>query len=173
MELRGLGRVTTQKARGDIAEREAAAMLTQLTGTPIRRLLGAGRKDDIGDLDTAHLGCAIQVRNVTTPTQLPGILVRKVRDAETQAARSGLAAGFALARISRPKGCMWRVSVCWDHEPPATLEEHQGNHELVQWERAVYGPCGNRWSLVESGKTSVVVTTPGAWWAWWQTKITG
>jgi hypothetical protein len=39
------------KRRGDRAEREAAELLTLLLGLPIRRRLGAGRSDDVGDLD--------------------------------------------------------------------------------------------------------------------------
>lgn len=39
------------KVKGDRAELEAAALLTQLTGHSVRRKLGAGRADDTGDLD--------------------------------------------------------------------------------------------------------------------------
>ena len=40
-----------QKAKGDRAELEAAALLTEALGLPVRRKLGAGRSDDTGDLD--------------------------------------------------------------------------------------------------------------------------
>ena len=40
-----------QKAKGDAAEREIAALLEQLLGYRVRRKLGAGRADDTGDLD--------------------------------------------------------------------------------------------------------------------------
>ena len=40
-----------QKAKGDAAEREVAALLSDLLGFTVRRKLGAGRKDDTGDLD--------------------------------------------------------------------------------------------------------------------------
>jgi len=40
-----------QKAKGDRAELEAAALLTEALGLPVRRKLGAGRIDDTGDLD--------------------------------------------------------------------------------------------------------------------------
>ena len=40
-----------QKAKGDAAEREVAALLADLLGLPVRRKLGAGRQDDQGDLD--------------------------------------------------------------------------------------------------------------------------
>ena len=39
------------KRKGDRAELQLAKMLTELLNTPIRRMLGAGRADDIGDLD--------------------------------------------------------------------------------------------------------------------------
>jgi len=50
------------KAKGDRAERELATLLTDLLRTPIRRYLGAGRIDDIGDLDGMP-NCAIQVKH--------------------------------------------------------------------------------------------------------------
>lgn len=40
-----------QKRKGDAAEREAAALVAELTGYPVRRKLGAGRSDDEGDLE--------------------------------------------------------------------------------------------------------------------------
>lgn len=43
--------MNARKAKGDRAEREAADLLTELLGTPVRRKLGAGRQDDTGDLD--------------------------------------------------------------------------------------------------------------------------
>jgi len=39
------------KAKGDRAELEAAKLLSELLGVPVRRRLGAGRTDDVGDLD--------------------------------------------------------------------------------------------------------------------------
>jgi hypothetical protein len=39
------------KRKGDAAELEIARMLTELTGMPVRRKLGAGRADDEGDLE--------------------------------------------------------------------------------------------------------------------------
>lgn len=51
-----------QKAKGDRAELEAASLLTEALGLPVRRKLGAGRVDDTGDLDgiPAHV---VQVAN--------------------------------------------------------------------------------------------------------------
>lgn len=39
------------KARGDRAELEVQALIRVLTGWPARRKLGAGRQDDVGDID--------------------------------------------------------------------------------------------------------------------------
>ena len=38
------------KAKGDSGEREIAKIITDLTGWDVRRALGAGRQDDVGDL---------------------------------------------------------------------------------------------------------------------------
>lgn len=48
------------KDRGDRAEREVQALLRDLLGVPARRQLGAGRQDDIGDIDGVPDTC-IQV----------------------------------------------------------------------------------------------------------------
>lgn len=40
-----------QKSKGDRAELEVQALIRDLTGWPARRKLGAGRTDDIGDID--------------------------------------------------------------------------------------------------------------------------
>ena len=50
------------KRKGDRAELQLAKMLTELLNTPIRRMLGAGRADDIGDLDGMPT-TAIQVKH--------------------------------------------------------------------------------------------------------------
>jgi hypothetical protein len=39
------------KRKGDRGEREIATLLSTLLSRPIRRMLGAGRSDDVGDLD--------------------------------------------------------------------------------------------------------------------------
>lgn len=54
-----------QKAKGDRAERELAKLLTIALGIPIRRMLGAGRIDDVGDLDGID-DTAIQVKHLNS-----------------------------------------------------------------------------------------------------------
>ena len=39
------------KAKGDAAERAAAMLLSLISGHECRRKLGAGRQDDVGDID--------------------------------------------------------------------------------------------------------------------------
>jgi hypothetical protein len=50
------------KNKGDRAEREISKLLSNLLGFNIRRKLGAGRKDDTGDLDGLP-DCTAQVKN--------------------------------------------------------------------------------------------------------------
>jgi len=81
------------KRKGDRAEREAAALLSGLTGYDVRRLLGAGRHDDRGDLDVP--GWAIQVADwqaVATALRV------KPLDADTQASRTNTY-GVAMLRL--------------------------------------------------------------------------
>ena len=54
--------VNRPKRKGDRGELEAAAILTEALGLPIRRKLGAGRADDTGDLDGVP-GHVVQVAN--------------------------------------------------------------------------------------------------------------
>lgn len=90
------------KRKGDRAEREAAELLTFLTGTHVRRLLGAGRQDDRGDLDVE--GWAIQVADWQ---DIAGALRVKPLDADLQAFRSG-ALGVAMLRL---RGGDFRVAM--------------------------------------------------------------
>lgn len=83
----------TGKAKGDRAEREAAALLAGLLGGDVRRLLGAGRQDDRGDLDVP--GWTVQVADWAS---LVSALRSKPLDADKQAARSGTR-GLALLRL--------------------------------------------------------------------------
>ena len=84
-----------QKSKGDRAEREAAALLARLLGEDVRRLLGAGRHDDRGDLDVP--GWAIQVADWQDVARA---LREKPLDADEQAARADDGSlGVALLRL--------------------------------------------------------------------------
>lgn len=92
----------SQKAKGDSAEREAAERLTELTGLPVRRRLGAGRQDDTGDLDGIP-DHAIQVANWQDTAAAARI---KPKGAEDQAHNAGVNYAATLIRF---RGGTWRV----------------------------------------------------------------
>jgi hypothetical protein len=90
------------KRKGDNGEREAAVILSDLTGFPVRRKLGAGRQDDTGDLDGIP-NHAIQVANWADTAAAARI---KPRGAEVQAKNAN--ADYA-ATLVRFRGGTWRV----------------------------------------------------------------
>ena len=107
-----------QKAKGDRAELEAAALLTEALGLPVRRKLGAGRSDDTGDLDG-----------------VPGHIVQVANWADTAAA----------ARIKPPEAEQQRINAGADHA--ATLVRFRGGRwrvvlTLEQWARYVRCTAG-------------------------------
>lgn len=91
-----------QKAKGDRAEREAAELLTELLGVPVRRKLGAGRQDDTGDLDGVP-GHAVQVASWADTARAALI---KPREAEAQRGHAGADHAATLVRF---RGGSWRV----------------------------------------------------------------
>jgi hypothetical protein len=90
------------KARGDRAEREAAELLTLLLGVPIRRRLGAGRSDDVGDLD----GLPDFVLQVADWKDAARAVREKPDAAELQ---RGNAKALHAATLVRFRGGAWRV----------------------------------------------------------------
>ena len=86
------------KRKGDKAELEVAGRLRDLTGWPVTRKLGAGRREDAGDL-AGLPDCTAQVKNYRD-------IARAIREAvpalEAQHAH-GLTT-FAVAFIRRPGG---------------------------------------------------------------------
>jgi hypothetical protein len=91
------------KTKGDSAERDAAAILSDLLGYPVRRKLGAGRSDDVGDLDGVP-DTVVQV------AWWPSDTLRAVRDKplETEIQRERAGATFALTMV-RLVGGVWRI----------------------------------------------------------------
>jgi hypothetical protein len=55
------------KRKGDKAELEVQGLLRELLGVPARRKLGAGRRDDVGDIDGVP-NTVIQVVNAPSDT---------------------------------------------------------------------------------------------------------
>ncbi len=94
--------VNPQKRKGDAAEREAADLLASLTGFPVRRQLGAGRADDVGDLD----GIPDTVVQVASWSDVRAAAVAKPRGAEQQRQNAGVRHAATMVRF---RGGTWRV----------------------------------------------------------------
>lgn len=92
----------SQKRKGDSAEREAATLLSELLGVPVRRQLGAGRQDDIGDLD----GVPDHVIQVASWADVAAAARIKPPEAEQQRRNAGAAHAATLVRF---RGGSWRV----------------------------------------------------------------
>jgi hypothetical protein len=86
------------KRKGDKAELEVQGILRDLLGVPARRKLGAGRLDDMGDIDGVPNTC-ISVANYSD-------IARAIRDklpmVEDQRERAGC--DFAAMFVRRPGG---------------------------------------------------------------------
>lgn len=92
----------TAKTKGDRAERELAAILADLTGYPVRRMLGAGRLDDVGDMDGIP-GVVIQAADWRDKVRA---IRQKPLEAELQ--RENAKAALAVTAI-RLHGGEWRM----------------------------------------------------------------
>ena len=91
----------SSKRRGDRAEREACAILSDLTGYNVRRALGAGRKEDVGDAFGLP-GMVIQIADWKDVTRA---IREKPLEAEHQ--RQNADVDFA-ATLVRLRGGVWR-----------------------------------------------------------------
>ena len=87
-----------QKAKGDAAEREIAKILAAELGIDVVRKLGAGRKDDTGDLYGLPLVTA-QVKSFADVTRA---IREGLADLEVQQANAGTPYGVLFVR--RPRG---------------------------------------------------------------------
>ena len=95
------------KRKGDSAEREAATLLHNLTGYPVRRKLGAGRMDDEGDLEGIP-DTVVQVANWADISR--AVRVKPV-EAETQRTNAGATFACTLIRL---RGGEWRAVLTLD-----------------------------------------------------------
>jgi len=91
-----------QKRKGDAAELEAARLLSEALGLPVRRKLGAGRSDDTGDLDGVP-GHVVQVASWKDTAA-----AARVKPPEAEQQRLNAQADHA-ATLVRFRGGTWRV----------------------------------------------------------------
>ena len=82
------------KRKGDKAELEVQALLQDELGLPARRALGAGRKDDIGDIT----GVPDTVIQVTAKADLARAIREKLPEVEEQRQRAGATYSAVFAR---------------------------------------------------------------------------
>ena len=94
----------SSKRKGDSAEREAAALIAELLGVPARRKLGAGRFDDVGDLDGVP-DTTVQVVSRSTDVVAVGV-IRKPLEVDEQARHAGTTFAATFVRV---RGGKWRV----------------------------------------------------------------
>ena len=95
-----------QKNKGDKAEREAAELLAEATGFSVRRKLGAGRQDDVGDLDGIP-ETVIQIASYSNPN-VP--CLKKPREVEEQRKNAKAKFAASIVRWPRVRGPdKWRV----------------------------------------------------------------
>lgn len=93
--------------KGATAEREAAALVSELLGVPARRALGAGRADDVGDIHGVP-GVAIQVANWQ---DIATALRVKPPAADIQAINAGVPFSATFLRL---RGGEFRVALSVD-----------------------------------------------------------
>jgi hypothetical protein len=86
------------KRKGDKAELEVQGIIRDLLGIPARRKLGAGRADDMGDIDGVDSTCI----QVVSYTDIARAIREKVPECETQQERMG--ATFGATFVRRPGG---------------------------------------------------------------------
>jgi hypothetical protein len=100
------------KRKGDKAELEVQALIRDLTGWPARRKLGAGRADDMGDID----GVPYTVIQVAAYKDLARGIREKLPACVEQQQRAEATFGATFLRL--PGG---RYVVCLTPEQWATL----------------------------------------------------
>tara|TARA_R100000458_G_scaffold44500_1_gene42574 strand:+ start:137 stop:478 length:342 start_codon:yes stop_codon:yes gene_type:complete len=101
--------MNSQKNKGDKAEREAAELLSEKLPWKARRKLGAGRMDDVGDLEID--GCPECVIQVADWSDKSKACLQKPREAEMQ--RWNAKAKYAASMI-RWRGGHWRIVMTVD-----------------------------------------------------------
>lgn len=92
----------SSKRKGDRAELEVQGILRELLGVPARRALGAGRKDDVGDIH----GVPQTVIQVTNRKDVAAAVREKPLECERQQRRALSTFGVTFIRL---RGGEYRV----------------------------------------------------------------
>lgn len=90
------------RRKGDRGELEVQGILRDQLGVPARRKLGAGRKDDMGDID----GVPDTVVQVCNRADVTAAVRHKPVEAELQRERAGVTFAATFVRL---RGGVWRV----------------------------------------------------------------
>lgn len=90
------------KRKGDQAEREFCQLWNELTGTGSTRKLGAGRKEDIGDVH----GVPNTTIQVTANKDVTTAIREKPYECQAQQDYAGTSLGFTAVRL---RGGVWRI----------------------------------------------------------------
>lgn len=163
------------KAKGDRNERAAVVVIAQLAGPAAlaapRRKLGAGRRDDMGDLDVLP-GVCIQVRALA---DVSTALRSAAADAAVQAERSGdpWCVGVVPLPRARSVAVRWLAAAYrWPSEVPPDAVARFGTTaaavEHVRDER-IGVPRTRRVALVErSGQRGLWLGPIEAWVSAWK-----
>lgn len=114
--------MNSAKAKGDKAEREVELLLRTLLLVPARRKLGAGRHDDMGDMDLVPDTC-VSVAN--WPSDYLGAVRHKPVECEEQRVRAGVKWAATFVRLN---GGVYRVVLT-----PEQWAEYWW--EVVGWQR--------------------------------------
>jgi Holliday junction resolvase len=101
--------MNSNKIKGDKAEREACALLTEFTGYEVERRFGAGMENDKGDL----VGIPDTVVQVCDLKNKSDAVLRKPREAEQQRLNAKVDHAITMVRFNKRLGCKegdnWRV----------------------------------------------------------------
>ena len=101
--------MNAQKNKGDRAEREACALLTEFTGYKVERRFGAGMENDKGDL----VGIPNTVVQVCDMKDKSEAVLRKPREAEQQRLNAKVDHAITMVRFNKRPNCAegdnWRV----------------------------------------------------------------
>ena len=158
------------KLKGDRAEREALEVICGLAPDLVvarpQRLLGAGRREDTGDLWV--------LPNVTVQVKLRADPAHAIRlaavGAAVQAVRAGSVFAVGLVPIPGARSAAIRWVACcsvWPGQPPAEVAPFRSITRALQHVRrddSTAPPRTNRLALVERASTAALLLAPLEAW---------